>query len=70
MEYKDFEYHVDADGPCWKWTVIVGATTMRTGRSLTRAAAVLRAEQSIDQLQRISDDRSFGKETRHSGVDT
>jgi hypothetical protein len=70
MEYKDFEYHVDADGPRWKWTVVVGATTMRTGRSLSRAAAVLRAEHSIDQLQRISDDRSFGKETRHSGVDT
>jgi hypothetical protein len=67
MEYKDFEYHVDADGPRWRWTVSIGATAVRTGRSLTRAVAVLRAEQSIDQLQRISDERSFGQETRHSG---
>jgi hypothetical protein len=69
MVYKDFEYHVAQTVHGWKWTVFVGATTMRTGLSLTRVAAVLRAEHTIDKLQTISDDRSFAKDTRHSNLE-
>ena len=72
MEYKDFEYHVaqTVNPYGWKWTVFIGATTMRTGRSLSQAAAVLEAEHTIDKLQRISDARSFGNDSRYSSVDT
>jgi hypothetical protein len=59
MEYKDFEYHlVQTHDPYgWKWTVFVAETRTRTGRSLTRADAVLDAESEIDKLLKPSDSR-------------
>jgi hypothetical protein len=57
MEYKEFEYHVEqtAHPSGWKWTVFLGATKTRTGRSPTRAHAVLDAQHTIDRVVRSSD---------------
>jgi hypothetical protein len=73
MEYKDFTYHVaqTANPPRWKWIVFLDATRTRTGRSLTRADAVLDAEQTIDNLLRSSERRSpVANWRRQSGLDT
>jgi hypothetical protein len=50
MDYKGIEYQlVETTNPCcWKWTVLLDATRMRTGIALTRADAVLDAERAID----------------------
>jgi hypothetical protein len=57
MEYKEFEYHVEqtANPSGWKWTVFLGATKTRSGRSPTRAHAVLDAQHTIDRVVRSSD---------------
>ena len=48
MDYKGIEYQlVETTNPCcWKWTVLLDATRMRTGIALTRADAVLDAERA------------------------
>jgi hypothetical protein len=57
MEYKEYEYHVEqtANPSGWKWTVFLEAAKTRTGRSSTRAHAVLDAQHTIDRMMKSSD---------------
>jgi hypothetical protein len=55
MEHKAVQFEVvQMTNPwCWKWTVFLDATRMRTGIALTRADALLDVELAIEkELQR------------------
>jgi len=49
MEHKGIRFEVvqTTNQCCWKWTAFLDAVRVRTGIALTRADAVLDAEQAI-----------------------
>jgi hypothetical protein len=52
MEYKTVQFDVvETTNPCcWKWTLFLDSSRMRTGIALTRADAILDAELAIDKV--------------------